>query len=99
MTVKGSCNKHDKGFHTAAASFTHKRGRVSLEQLCMGKKTCGPLFFHFGNSKIANYWRQSVFLLLILFRELANNKICKAKNSKLLEMLGACSNTSGEVFP
>ena len=52
-----------------------------------GHKNCLWAFFCFGKLKIANSWTWALFLLGILFWELAKHLICEVKDSKLLEML------------
>jgi hypothetical protein len=51
------------------------------------KNSSWAFFLEFGKSNMPNSWRGALFLLPILLWELANNKICQTKNSKLLEML------------
>jgi hypothetical protein len=62
--------------------------RKCVESVAPGEKfILWAFIFHFAKSKIVNSWRGAIFLLSILFWELANHKICQVKNSKLLEML------------
>ena len=64
--------------------------RDLLVRICSArsqKLLVGLFFFGFGKLKIANSWTWALFLLGILFCELAKHLICEVKDSKLLKML------------
>jgi hypothetical protein len=87
--MKGGCNCTMKGTRGARGGVLRMRDQGFHAKTVPPdeKNSSWAIFFEFGKSNMPNSRRWALFLLPILFWELANNKICQTKNSKLLEML------------